>query len=76
MSSRSNKAVRRLERIIKPFGLRIENGDHRRIVNGGGQAIYWFAGSPSCPHFAENVVKDLVKKGLLPMSYKKTKITL
>ena len=71
---RQTDKVRVIQKMIKPYGFTVENGDHRRIINTAGKAVYWFPGSPSCPYFAENVIRDLVRMGLVPHHLKRQKI--
>lgn len=71
---RRQDAVRQLAHLIKPYGLRIVEGPHRKIVNQQGHAIYSFAGSPGCPYFAQNTLRDLIRRGELPATLKHQKI--
>ena len=69
-----NGPARSLANLIKPYGLRVVGGDHRKIVNEAGRAVYWFSGSPSSPYFAENTLRDLAKAGLIPRRLKRLRI--
>lgn len=71
---RRQSAVRQLQDLIKPYGLRVVEGAHRKIVNQAGQAVYSFSGTPGCEFFAENTLRDLVRKGLVPATLKRQRI--
>lgn len=74
MASRQ-KQVQILKKILKPYNLRIrETNGHRVIENANGQAVYWFASTPTCEYFAENTLSDLVKMGLVDSLVKNKKI--
>jgi hypothetical protein len=71
---RKDTQTRKLKKLLSENGLTLIEGDHRKILNQRGQAVYWTGGSPSCHYWANNVVRDLVKMGLLPAHAKKVKI--
>jgi len=69
------REVKTLKKILKKYGMTIEQTrKHRVIRNHDGQALYWFSSTPTCQHFAENTLSDLIKLGLVPLSEKNKKI--
>src|SRR3712207_1988485 len=74
ISMRRQHDTRRLDKLIRPYGLRVVEGAHRKIVDAHGKAVYSFSGSPSCAYFAENTLAALVKMGLVPRALKGQKI--
>jgi hypothetical protein len=44
------------------------------VLNAEGKHVYSFSGSPSCPHFATNTVRHMVRLGLLPERLRRAKI--
>jgi hypothetical protein len=59
---------RRLRKLLRSYGLSLEMADHCKVKDSQGKTVATVAGSPSCPYFAENAVKELVAKGMLPAS--------
>lgn len=71
---KKNTQIRKLAKTLKPFGLTIVQGDHNKVLNGNGQAVYWFSGTPSCDYWADNVIRDLANMGLVEERLKRLRI--
>jgi len=67
-------SLKKLEKAIKPYGLKIVRGDHHHIVDKRGVFIHTLPSSPSCPFFAENTIHELVRRGILPAEMKNLRI--
>jgi type IV secretory pathway ATPase VirB11/archaellum biosynthesis ATPase len=66
--SKRQKTLNKLSEIIRPYGLTIIDGDHRKIVKENGQQVYSMSSTPSCEFFAERSLRDLIRMGLVPNS--------
>jgi hypothetical protein len=73
----SGGQFRRLDMLLREHGYRIASArrsGHMHVLNAEGKHVYSFSGSPSCPHFATNTVRHMVRLGLLPERLRRAKI--
>ena len=65
---------RRLEEFIKPYGLTMTRERKHYAIRKVDAYVATVSHSPSDPHFARQTIRDLVRKGYLPVSVKGVKI--
>jgi hypothetical protein len=66
---------RSLAKLIKPFGLRLEQGrKHTLVLNAEGHRVYALAATPSCPFALDNALHDLGRLGLVPWEISRHKL--
>ena len=70
-----DSVFRELNKALKPYAVQVEKGkNHARVMNTRtNKRIQSIAGSPSCPYFAQHLIQNLVRDGILPDEMRRKK---